>query len=45
MHPPNNQLVVRENRPQAERGKSPMLSLTGQMLEKADFEHFKYLFG
>ena len=35
---------VREGRPQAERVKRPVLTLTGQSITQDEFEHFLYLF-
>ena len=34
----------RESRPQAERVKRPMLTLTGQAITQEDYDHFKYLY-
>ena len=35
----------KEPRPQAERVKRPMLTLTGKAITQEDYEHFKYLYG
>ena len=36
---------VQEVRPQAERVKRPMLTLSGQSINQEDYDHFKYLYG
>jgi hypothetical protein len=36
--------TVREGRPQAERVKRPILTLTGQSITQDEYEHFLYLF-
>ena len=35
---------IRDGRPQAERVKRPMLTLSGQSISQEDYEHFLYLF-
>ena len=36
--------AAREARPQAERVKRPMLTLSGQSIDQEDYDHFKYLY-
>ena len=46
-HPTTGQQAgtAREGRPQAERVKRPMLTLSGQSISQEDYDHFLYQFG